>query len=193
MLGRSGTNSAECVVFVRETMSIEELVNAVAPPKYLKDGMDKSILDQNQRELGTAFPDDIIEVGETYGTGRFSCGIAVLNPYSPRYLTNVLETMGIYRELRKCEGKDFVAYEVHPVSPGLLIWGELAEGHGLCWLTEGDRNQWPIIVRTIDGVHERFEMTATSFLAKTFRGELECVAWSKEWIEERCRNVTFKQ
>ncbi len=47
----------------------------------------------------------------------------------------------------------------------------------LCWLTKGEADHWPIILKRHDDVYEEWKMSLTSFLAKAFRNEITCIIW----------------
>jgi hypothetical protein len=84
---------------------------------------------------------------------------------------------------RRCARAN-IPYSVYPDAPGLLPWGRDENGSVMLWLTEGEPNDWPIVLVRIEGGHERWDLSLTSFLAGTFGNRIKCLLWGRFEAEE---------
>ncbi|HEY1068500.1 MAG TPA: SMI1/KNR4 family protein [Pirellulales bacterium] len=173
-------------------MAISELVAVVPPPQIPRETGPWSSLPNVERRLGTKLPKDIIDLGQTYGTGSFAGNvITVFNPFSGRYVDDVELFSGIYRQLSEAEGKDAVPYPLFPKKSGLLIWGRTASGNAMFWRTIGEPDEWPIVLLLHGGFFEEWKLSVTTFLAKVLSKEMECILFSKEWVRENSKALSF--
>jgi hypothetical protein len=159
-------------------VSVEELLEAMPPPASpihvgKRDGWPKLV-----RKLGLALPTDWRDFALAYGSGYFGDRITVLNPLGPGFG----KVFGKY-----CTSVDLIKdvigmpYEVYPRNPGLLIWGSDDNGNKLFWLTEGESDQWPLVLRTPEGEYETRQMPMTTFLSRVLSNDLRCILWPRRF------------
>jgi hypothetical protein len=164
-------------------MSLAELIEVV-PPSPEPVETDPSEAKHAVEALGVALPQDLYDFGLRYGSGMFGDAIRVYNPFGANYLACVRMVGDCYRDLKSAEGDEFIPYDIFPTSPGLLAWGDEVNGNVLFWLTQGEPNDWPIILFSRhDGSFERWDMPLTTFLAKVFKAEVDCVLGDREWLK----------
>lgn len=60
----------------------------------------------------------------------------------------------------------------HPARPGVLRWGDDGGAH-IYWLTEGDPDDWSVVVDYRDEAWEHHDMSTAEFLVKAITGNLE--------------------
>lgn len=156
-------------------MAIEELIAVIKPPEHPVEVGDMQAWRAFEKSMGLVFPKDWYDLVVTYGTGSFggTHELEILNPFSSTFsqiLNNQLEIL-CYAERYDAGGDP---YPIYPVRPGLFPWARDANGYGLCWLTEGEPQDWPVIV-TLPREEEtgEYSMSMTSFLAKACRGEIQ--------------------
>ena len=163
-------------------MSIVSLTDTVIPPSKPLEPGDLALWTEIQRNIGVSLPDDYRDFGLVYGTGFFGDAdrtrIYVLNPFSKEYLERFHSMCETLRHMKEVSS-DEVPYDIFPLMPGLLPWGRDDNGFRLCWLTEGNPNEWPVVVTHGRDIYfDRHETTMTFFLARSFRRQIDTVAWS---------------
>lgn len=178
-------------------MGIHDLLALMPPPS---DPFEKgSGVSVSEESLGVSLPADYIAFGTHYGTGEIfdPCGLTltILNPFSATYREDVLsECLRLQQTKARYETTDDpMPYDIYPIVPGLFPWGRDDNGFGFYWLTGGASDQWPIMVKPPREhlYFQRFDLTMTSFLAKSFRREIECVAWSDAPFFSRPKEIRF--
>ena len=165
-------------------MSIQDLTSSVVPPSSPVDSDDSTWVSA-QRRLNLQLPDDLREFGTSFGTGEFvveSIRIEVFNPLSKNYMATVEEHLAILAGNKGDDGPKRFPYELHPDRPGLLPWGSDIDGNELVWLTDGDVNEWPIVIRSEDGDFEEFGGPLTTFLASVFQGTVKVAVWPSQFF-----------
>jgi hypothetical protein len=151
-------------------MAINELLSVVPPPSNPVEAQDGEVWTRAQAALGINLPEDFRAVGVHYGTGRFCGGyLAVANPLSEHFETSMTSMLQATRDNRATHN---YPYHVFPDKPGLLPWGADENGHVLHWLTEGNPDEWPVIVESHEGELERFDMSMTTFLARALKNDV---------------------
>jgi hypothetical protein len=96
--------------------------------------------------------------------------------------------------MKELAGRDEFPYQAFPPTPGLILWADDDNGCMFFWLTEGDPDNWPVLVTPPRGYHwERFDLPVTSFLARAFSRQLTCVPWRDPVIFSGPRLVRFAQ
>jgi hypothetical protein len=134
-----------------------------------------------ERKLHLTLPTDWRDFALAYGSGYFGDRITVLNPLAPRFG----KVFGKY-----CASVDLIReviglpYEVYPRNPGLLIWGNDDNGNKMFWLTEGEPDEWPIVLRTREGEYETWQMPMSTFLARALSNGLRCILWSRKFSKK---------
>jgi hypothetical protein len=160
-----------------------KLSKIVPPPKAPYEKGSAKEWTQLQKKLGTKLPDDFKEYGKKYGSGSFGLGggdIFVYQPFSKQFLEMVNVHSCNLEAFKAGEGADYIPYEVFPAKSGLLVWGGDVNGYELYWKTEGEPNEWSIVVRSADNEYEEFPGPFTEFLADALTRKIVVQAWS-EW------------
>ena len=151
-------------------MSIEALTDIVAPPENPLNTGPPERWDAVCNELGTQLPSDCRDLALTYGSGYFAGHITVFNPFDDAYRRAVdsnLETHRVWTEGEEHE----IPYGFFPEPRSLLPWGEDDQSNSLWWLTEGEPDDWPVVLRpsgNAEGEFYRLDMSMTWFLALLF-------------------------
>ena len=154
-------------------MSIKELTDIVSAPEHPIEIGDIQAWRVFEQRIGLEFPKEWYDVSVTYGTGAFGGELKLLNPFSSSFSQILNHQLEILRYAERYDaGGD--PYSLHPDRPGLFPWARDANGYGLCWYTEGDPDEWPIIV-TLPREEETglYQMSMTAFLVKAFKGEIQ--------------------
>lgn len=106
-----------------------------------------------EKDLGTALPDDYKVFIERYGSGLSAEFINVLNPFDKRDTMNLkkrgdeqyhhpLDQDGV--NLGELKANGFSAF---PEAGGLLPFAITDNGDVISWKTEGEPNQWTVVVQ----------------------------------------------
>ncbi len=163
-------------------MAITELLKVVPPPTSPKEAYNELAWETGQESLGVALPNDFREVGVRYGSGKFCGYIGALNPLSEDFTTSIIYLLEVLRDI--AESRKY-PYKVFPDHPGLLPWGGDDNGHMLHWLTEGDADNWPVIIESHEGDLERYDLSMTTFLAKALTNEIRPKhIWGRPFTED---------
>ncbi|MFJ9817928.1 SMI1/KNR4 family protein [Streptomyces sp. NPDC101151] len=94
-----------------------------------------------EARLGVRLPADYKQLVERYGHGEFCDYLYLRTPFGP----------GPHNGLR--------------YDDGLLVWGTTMDADRLCWRTEGDPEEWPVVVRGSGGTgREEFAPGAAWFV-----------------------------
>ena len=134
-----------------------------------------------QDQVGTRLPHDYYDLAHLYGAGTFvdprRLKLIVYNPFSPHYLDHIRDHRFLLEGLKNGEGEKSVPFAIFPVSPGLLPWGSDDNSNELYWLTLGEPEHWPIVLRSHDNRWEEYPGPMTTFLAQLFRREINSESW----------------
>jgi hypothetical protein len=131
-----------------------------------------------------------------FGTGVFNdpgrlC-VTPRNPLAPGFDARFRSECEWERDMRGLAGRDEFPYEVFPRTPRLILWADDDNGCLFFWLTEGDPDDWPVLVTPPRGYcWERFELPMTAFLARAFSRRLTCVPWQRPDFFSGPRPVKF--
>ena len=172
-------------------MEISELLAAVTPPAKPVENGPREVIPSVEAKIGLRLPEDLIQFAEQYGSGTLGTTLTVYNPFSEHYHLDSGKITNLYRMLKQNEGDEFIPYDIHPSNPGLYSFATDVNGHTLWWLTEGEPEKWPILLMTVDAAFERWEMSMTTFLAKIFRAEIDCLLWDRKWLRENFVGIQF--
>lgn len=117
---------------------LDALVRAVSPPAGPVDARGEWA--EAEARLGVRLPGDYKQLVETYGWGEFCDYLYLRTPFgtSP------------YNRLERHDG--------------LLVWGATTDADRLCWRTEGDPEEWPVVVRGRSTGREEFAPGAAGFV-----------------------------
>lgn len=132
---------------VIEGVGIEALRTLVVPPPMPTLGSDTAWPDLFAK-LGTRLPNDYLEVISTYGGGIWRDTVRFPTPLDEdKYGLGpwILEYLDDYRAARKRDS-DIFPLTVWPEAGGFLPFANTVDGDTIGWLTEGDPDEWPMIV-----------------------------------------------
>jgi len=168
-------------------MAIEELVKLIPPPSEPLESGDVDSWIHVTRDVGLNLPEDLREFGQRYGSGMFCrTYLQVFNPFSVYYRQMIDYECALLRKLESICG--LLPYNVHPHRPGLLPCGRDEEGDGMYWLTDGDPNKWPIMLRSrdedVNEAFERWDVSLTTFLAGILSNETKCLLWHRPFSKK---------
>lgn len=165
-------------------MSIEELQQIVPSPAKPKRGGDPQSWRKLEKPLKIKLPSDYRDFCFHYGSGCFDDPgrllVFVWNPCSRHYAKDLHRTCADLRETRELGPRTAnVPYGVYPDRPGWLPWGSDMDGNLMCWLTEGEPDQWPLILLTSDRTgFQQLDMPMTTFLARAFTRKIQSILWA---------------
>jgi hypothetical protein len=153
--------------------SLDRIAELVVPPLAPRESLHSIKSCGRLMEL----PADYSALLETYGPGAFRknfAEVAIFSFASPHSAFDIVSStratadlLGeIYADLRN----DWLPFAFWPDHPGLVQWGS-AEIENLFWLSDGEPNEWPVVVmRDTEQTFERFDMTATDLLLGLIEG-----------------------
>lgn len=168
-------------------MAINDLLNVIPPPDKPVECRDGVKWEHAQETLGTDLPKSFLEIGTCYGSGRFCGFLSILNPLSPDFESAVTYLLEVLRDVK--ESRRY-SYGVFPDRPGLLPCGGDENGNMLHWLTEGDAEDWPVVLESHEGELERFDMCLTTFLSKVFTNSIRPKhVWNSPFTSEERKFV----
>jgi len=172
-------------------MSIQELTAIVSPPDKPLEVSSPDIVENVKAKFGIAFPNDLYDICSTYGSGWFM-GIQIYNLFSLAYCDLVEQGLQCFRELKETEGDSAIPYSLYPNRPGLFPCGEEENGGHLFWLVDGTPESWPLVLFGSIFEWERHQLSISTFLAKSFKKELSCIWWDRDWQEEEFSTIWFR-
>ena len=152
--------------------AVDELIH-LAPPPTTPIGA-YGDWRQVESELGLTLPADFKHLIERYGLGQFVDFITPLTPFGPhdlllRSARGVLDSERSFR----ARNPDKSPYALYPEPGGLLEWAGTDNGDRLCWLTEGDPDQWTTIAwNQRSWRYDAFPLGATEFLHGWLTGQI---------------------
>ncbi|CCH31770.1 SMI1/KNR4 family protein [Actinosynnema sp. NPDC047251] len=154
--------------------TIDDLVSLVPPPASPVGA--EGDWRAAQAALGLRLPSDFAALTARYGTGGFG-DIGLLSPFptdqGPGGLVarglGLIEVFGEHRE----EWPEDVPHPLHPEPGGLLEWALTGNGDALCWLTEGEPDDWPTVVWNPRSGAARYEVGAVGLLHGYLSGRLD--------------------
>jgi hypothetical protein len=157
-------------------MSLDLLLRNLSPPPSpieAPSAEDWNIVENSLRGL----PTDYKAFVEKFGTGAINQFIWVLNPTAANPYLNLLKQMapilGALKEVR--DNGEPSPYALYPEPSGLLPFAKTDNGDAMFWLTQGDPNEWPVVVNAArDASYEKFDCNMTRFLAGILTRNLRC-------------------
>lgn len=174
-------------------MAIEELL-AIAPPPQRIQAAEAVGWDAIEQSIGTRLPADYRDFALQYGSGRFDDGTYafwVINPLSPNYSALLAEELDLWRVRREAFPSEYPV-EIFPAVPGLLPWGRDEDGGLMGWIVEGDDpDRWAVVAKSSDEPFERYDLTMTTFLARSLNYHLRPNAWRADYPHD-IRLVRFQ-
>lgn len=126
-------------------------------------------------------PPDFRELVSIYGSGSFEHVrkgevVRAFNPNAPlgrKSLDDVHETLTNYRE---AEAGEIPPIPIHPVAPGLRVWGKDDRRNYYAWHTADRPNEWPVMYFCDAEVLVPFAMPVVVFLQQLFTGQ---ISWTQ--------------
>jgi len=169
-------------------MSIEQLQQVVQSPSAPVETGTSTQWSGVEQQLGITLPKDYQALVTTYGTGGFNDFLSVFTPFAANPNLNLGSQISAitrgYRTMRQ-EFPNDAPYAIYPEPEGLFPWAVTGNGDTLYWLTEGDPDSWPIVLFDGDHMrHERYDLSATEFLAALFGGSLQSQILPDDLLEE---------
>ena len=132
-------------------------------------------------QIGIELPLDYKEFINAYGTGSRNDFMWILTPFDKSEYIN-FTTMGpkICKAYvtSKLTCPDYFKHDVFPTTGGILPWGYTENGDELYWLTEGNSNEWKIIVyesRSSD--FYEYNMGMVQFIYELITKKITCPAF----------------
>ncbi|MGW6576244.1 SMI1/KNR4 family protein [Streptomyces sp. NPDC054945] len=113
--------------------------------------------------VGVRLPDDYKWLVATYGWGEFCDFLYLRTPFGvSKY--NGIEWQSAHPTESADLGGERYPYPLHPAPGGLLIWGTTMDADRLCWLTDGEPEEWPVVVWSSEGWYETLRTGAAGFV-----------------------------
>jgi hypothetical protein len=187
-------------------MAIDELTRIVPPPEHPFHAEPPVKWNGIEEAQQLALPSDWLRYAATYGSGYFldsayfdeseddledSCpSISIFNPFSPHFQARIEGLRFELLEAVRSTGGEAVPHPIFPEKEGLFPFGQ-EDGNDvlLCWLTVGEPDHWPIILRSGWRQDDHFEvrLPLTEFLVKLLTCEVEFPCWPGSWPVNRIR------
>lgn len=129
-----------------EGSGLEALSLLVPPPEapYLGGGTWQEL----SGELGSRLPAEYVALMDRYGAGCWAGWLRFVTPLRPAgrgFVRHAEETLDAYRTLR-ADFPENLPLAVWPEPGGFLPFANSIDGDHLGWLTEGEPDDWPLIV-----------------------------------------------
>ncbi|MFE3453074.1 SMI1/KNR4 family protein [Nonomuraea sp. NPDC059194] len=157
--------------------TIDELARLVPPPAEPVDA--RGDWNEVEAALGLGLPADFKALVERYGRGQFVDFVTPLTPFGAHDLL-----LRHARRLLDREGGHHGQYPFYPEPGGLLEWAGTDNGDSLCWLTEGEPDQWRVVVWNPRGVaYHAHDVGAVEFLHGWLSGRISTRILSDEFVE----------
>lgn len=116
-------------------------------------------------KFGVRLPTDFQDFIGIYGTGTVGDFVLIFNPFSPDKYSNLFFNMEFILS-SAYQAKEF-PLPLYPQSGGLLPFAKTDDGDYLWWKTEGEADNWTIVVTEVrSDNYEVYPMTMTDFLVK---------------------------
>ncbi|GAA2685771.1 SMI1/KNR4 family protein [Nonomuraea recticatena] len=161
--------------------TIDDLVALVPPPTEPVDA--RGDWHEVEAALGLALPADFKALIERYGLGQFVDHITPLTPFGAHGLLieRAQGLLGRERPFREKYPAE-CPYPFYPEPGGLLEWAGTDNGDALCWLTEGEPDDWRVVVWNPRAVaYDEHEAGAARFLHGWLGGRISTRILSDEF------------
>lgn len=142
-----------------------------------------------EEKLGTLLPQDYKDFVTTYGSGYLGRFLWIVNPFVLEPNLNLIKAIPLFldtlRQLRQRYGAQRYPYPCYPEPEGLLPLGATDNGDDLFWLTTGEPDEWPIVIKeSRQPVFEKHPGPMTSFLAGIISGAINSEIISYDAIDQ---------
>ncbi|HTU17709.1 MAG TPA: SMI1/KNR4 family protein [Gemmataceae bacterium] len=177
---------------------LQRLQDLIPPPEQPTEAGSSKLRRSVERALGSPLPTDLYEFALVYGSGRFhsresGCLLQICNPFSGAFFDQVVDWANLCRDLKKAEGDSYIPYDLYPERPGLLALGDDDNGRFIFWLTEGEPDEWPILVWPLERQFKRIDKSLNEFLYQLFSGTIDCWGGDKRstWFKTHRKELAF--
>ncbi|MFS8101710.1 SMI1/KNR4 family protein [Lentzea alba] len=139
-----------------------------------------------ESDLGTALPTDYRVLVDNYRVLNIGDFLSVFRPvggedeFSLREFAD--QTLTNFRGLREDLPSDF-PHPLYPEPGGLLPWGVTDNNDFLCWLVQGEPDQWPVVVTDV-GNWWTHHGNMQSFLVGVLTGDVRCPIFPDDFPDE---------
>ena len=182
-------------------MSLSQLTRLIPPPETPVETGSSKRWHQVQERLGVNLPAEYQSFLNTYGTGQFSNGIIVYNPFARDDVHNLFQAIEIHHlassHVNKISMTDWSIidpFQLYPAQGGLLPWGMLIDLKvTFFWNLEEDHEIWPTVVYDLRrGEYEVWKFGFVDFLLNLLYGEINSVILPKS-ITHEIKLLRFRQ
>ena len=153
-------------------MTIENLIKVVPPPSRPFEAF-RGPWDVIEADLGTPLPQDYKDFARLYGSGYFMefLGVDIPNTQNPN--TRLEWQAQLVRDGMLVVDERDRPLPIWPDPGGLLAFGATDDGDTLFWLTEGEPDDWRVVVWDRGfGRFETLDCDLTDFLAGLATGDV---------------------
>jgi|SRR5262245_11127169 len=171
-------------------MAIEDLMAVLSPPSQPVFTGSVAAWQTVEHDLGLTLPSDLHDMCVRYGSGQV-VGITIYNPFSPHYQQVVRNMLTIFRGLRDDLGQAAVPFLLFPERSGLFPVGKEDHGGTLFWLTDGEPDQWPLVLTDTTFKYEQLKMSLTMFLSKLVKKQIDCLLWDRSELVKCYPEIRF--
>jgi hypothetical protein len=167
------------------TAAFENLRAAAPPPRAIFAGGSMEMFTPIEDRLGLRLPTDYKQLCCTYGVGDWLRFLDHVNPLAyatfEEYLADITVQLDAERSMRE-KFPEYVPFALYPEVGGLFFWGITENGDQLYWLTQGEPDIWPIIIRpTRSPRYCRFDLRTCEFLLEWISGRLRVWAFPNDF------------
>ncbi len=160
-------------------MCVDTLVRLVPPPAMPIESGTPDGWQAVEQRIGTPLPQDYKRLVNLYGIGYFGGYVCPLTPFvnPPGYLNLVdsgRDILNGYEQGRKIGPKYHPSFPAYPEPGGLLPWGRDDNAGVPCWLTQGQPDEWPVVILDshYSQNYSQFALSATGFLVQWLSGQI---------------------
>ncbi|WP_461027148.1 SMI1/KNR4 family protein [Streptomyces sparsus] len=140
------------------------------------------------RRIGAPLPSDYRAMVTNFGGGSFDSHLWLHAPRGDG------EPYDLVRGVVEREGALRILWQAGEEAPSwldtrrdrLLAWASTGDGEYIYWWSRGgeaEAERWPVVVQSLDGEWEVFEVTSSGFLLAWVRGELRTELISKTFAQ----------
>ncbi|MEX1229969.1 MAG: SMI1/KNR4 family protein [Planctomycetaceae bacterium] len=174
-------------------MAIQELVSLISPPDRPLETGTQDKWETLQKDLSIRLPSDYFEFGMVYGSGYFederSGQLRIYQPFWSKFRETLDWSVANLSASREYEGEEYVPFPIFPEIPGLFIWASDVHGNDFFWHTEGEPDEWQIVVGGRDGEWDKHDGPMTSFLARAFTRQIDVHVWPEPFFADPSKIV----
>ena len=169
-------------------MSLLQLTRLIPPPETPIETGSSNRWNQVQERLGLNLPADYQSFLNTYGTGHFSNGLVVYNPFARDDVHNLFQALEVHTLASSHVNKNssihwsiIDPFQLYPAQGGLLPWGMFVDFKiSFFWNPEENLEFWPTVVYDLRrGEYEVWKFGFVDTLLNLFCGEINSVILPK--------------